>query len=101
VGVRSLRSHLSAVAGDVYVSRIFSQISFNGLVMDLENYPFLDIATLLDTLADRLRQKHGKYRDRKMPSFYALQILNGQRHDLEDLLKPLVKPFGSVFEAFT
>jgi hypothetical protein len=42
-----------------------------------------------------------KYRDRKMPSFYALQILNGKRHDLKDLLKPPVKPFGSVSDVFT
>lgn len=77
---------------DLYVSRIFSLVYFNGMVMDLENYPFLTMAQTLGFLAEKLRQQHGSYRDRKMPSFYALQILNGQRHDLKDLLQPPVKP---------
>lgn len=81
---------------DLYVSSIFSQVSFNGVTLDLKSYPFLDMSTLLVTLSDNLRQKHGKYRDRKMPSFYALQILNGQRYDLKDLLEPPVKSLDST-----
>lgn len=76
---------------DLYVGRIFTLVSFNGLVMDLENYPFLKMAAILGLLAEKLRQQHGSYRDRKMPSFYALQILNGQRHDLKGVLQPPVK----------
>lgn len=77
---------------DLYVSRIFSLVSFNGPTMDLENYPFLKMAHTLELLAEKLRQQQGGYRDRKMPSFYALQIINGQRYNLKDLLQPTVKP---------
>lgn len=76
---------------DLYASRIFPLVSFNGLVMDFENYPFLKMTHTLGVFADRLRQPYGSYRDRKMPSFYALQILNGQHYDLKDLLQPPVK----------
>lgn len=76
---------------DLYVNRIFSLVSFHGSVMDLENYPFLKMTHVLGLLAGKLRQEYGSYRDRKMPSFYALQILNGQRHDLKDILQPPVK----------
>lgn len=76
---------------DLYVNRIFPLVSFNGLVMDFKDYPFLKMAHILGLLAERLRQQNGNYRDRKMPSFYALQILNGQRHDLKDMLRPPVK----------
>lgn len=77
---------------NLYVSRIFSLVSFGGRVMDLENYPFLKMTTILGHLADKLRQRQGHYRERKMPSYYALQILNGQRHELKDLLQPPVAP---------
>lgn len=76
---------------DLYVSRIFALVSFDGLVMDLEGYPFLKMTTILGALAGKLRQQHGSYRDRKMPSFYALKILNGQCHDLKDVLQPPIK----------
>lgn len=76
---------------ELYVKRIFGLVSFNGLVMDLENYPFLKMTHVLGLLAEKLRQEYGIYRDRKMPSFYALQILNGQRLDLKDIFQPPVK----------
>lgn len=81
---------------DLYVDRIFSLVSFNGLVMDLENYPFLKMAHILGLLAEKLQQQHRSYRDRKMPSFYAMQILNGQHHDLKDLLQPPVKQSSPI-----
>lgn len=81
---------------DLYVSRIFSLVSFNGLVMDLESYPFLKMTSILGLLAEKLRQQQGNYRDRKMPSFYAIQILNGQRHDVKDLLQPPVKQSNPI-----
>ena len=62
---------------DLYVDRIFPLVSFSGQVMDLESYPFLEIAHALGLLAETLRQQHGSYRDRKMPSFYALPLLSG------------------------
>lgn len=76
---------------DLYVSRVFNQISFNGVTMDLENYPFLQMAHLLDLLTEKLREEHGSYRDRKMPSFYALQILNGQYRNLKEVFQAPVK----------
>jgi hypothetical protein len=83
---------------DLYVVRIFSLVSCDGMVIDLEKlgkFSFPKIAHILGGLAERLRQQHGSYRDRKMPSFYALQILNGQQHDLKDLLRPPVKPLNA------
>lgn len=76
---------------DLYVARIFSLVSFNGLVMDLESYPFLKMTHALGLLAEKLRQDYGSYRDQKMPSFYALQVLNGQRYDLKDIFQAPVK----------
>lgn len=76
---------------DLYVDRIFSLVSFNGFVMALDGYPFLKMTHVLGLLAGKLRQEYGSYRDRKMPSFYALQVLNGQRYGLKDIFQPPVK----------
>lgn len=75
----------------LYVNRIFSLVSCYGLVLDLRSYPFLKMAYQLEALAEKLRQQHGNYRDRKMPSFYALQVLNGQRYSLKESFQPPVK----------
>jgi hypothetical protein len=80
---------------DLYVVRIFSLVSCSGMVIDLEklgDYHFPETAYLLEGLADRLRQQHGSYRDRKMPSFYALRILDGRQYNLKDVLQPPIKP---------
>lgn len=44
--------------------------------MDLSNYRYVPFAHLLAELADRLRNQHQVPRDRRLPTFYAIQILD-------------------------
>lgn len=66
----------------LYVKRVFSLISFNGLVIDLNNYRYIEAASIVDFLAQRLTAQQGNYRQRKLPSYYPLQIINGLRGNL-------------------
>ena len=70
---------------ELYVQRIFSLARIDGRRMHLEtcNYPFL--SEMLYGLSEQLRFKNSHARDRKQASFYAMQILNGERHKV---LKP-------------
>jgi len=61
----------------LYVDRVFSLVSFDGLVVDLENYRYVEVACIVDFLANRLRIAKGNYRERKMRSYYPLQVING------------------------
>lgn len=63
----------------IYVQRVFSLVTFNGQRMALEKYNFPVMSALLEELADRARDDQESERDRKMPTFYALQVLNGYR----------------------
>jgi hypothetical protein len=66
----------------LYVNRVFSLISFNGLIMDLDNYRYIEAASIVAFLANRLQTQHGNYRQRKLPSYYPLQIINGLRGNM-------------------
>lgn len=61
----------------LYVQRVFSLTVFKKQRMDLSNYRYVPFAHILAVLADRLRNQHQAPRDRRLPSFYALQILDG------------------------
>ncbi len=61
----------------LYVERVFSLAAFEGRSMDLSNYDYVFAAYLLAGAANRVREKHALQRDRRMPTFYALQILTG------------------------
>lgn len=77
-----------------HIDRLFNLVFNNGVVMDLKvlgRYPFPKMWHILEGLAGRLRQQHGNYRDRKMQSFYALQIINGRQHSLNELFLPPFK----------
>jgi hypothetical protein len=62
----------------LYVERIFSKAIHKGETLDSGSYQYREYSLLLNELAERLRVKLGTYRDRKMPSFYALQIIEGK-----------------------
>ncbi len=61
----------------LYVQRVFRPTVFKKQRMDLSNYRYVPFAHILAVLADRLRNQHQAPRDRRLPSFYALQILDG------------------------
>lgn len=63
----------------IFVQRVFSLVSFQGKRMGLENYDYPTMAQLLHELSERVREQHEPKRERKLPTFYALQILNGNR----------------------
>jgi hypothetical protein len=69
----------------LYAQRIFSLVEFEGKRLAPEDYDFVNRAWLLDKLAEDIREnylQHGEQRkrERRMPSFYALQALTGNRH---------------------
>jgi len=66
----------------LYVNRVFSLVSFNGLIMDLDNYRYIEAASIVAFLANRLLTQQGNYRQRKLPSYYPLQIINGLRGNM-------------------
>lgn len=63
----------------IYVTRIFSLVSFEGQRIALENYDYLTKSQLLSMLADEVREQSEPQTARRLPSYYALQVLNGKR----------------------
>ncbi len=61
----------------LYVERVFSLAEFEGRRMDLSSYDYVFATYLLAGVANRVREKHAPQRDRRMPTFYALQALTG------------------------
>lgn len=66
----------------LYVKRVFSLVSFNGFVIDLDNYRYIETASIVGFLASRLQTQQGNYRQRKFPSYYPLQVINGLRGNM-------------------
>lgn len=62
----------------IYVQRVFCLAAFDGLCMDLQSYNYPVMAQLLNELADRASEDNASGRERRMPTYYALQVLNGQ-----------------------
>jgi len=63
----------------IFVDRVFSLVSLQGKRMDLERYDYPTMAQLLHELAENIRDQQEPKRERKLPTFHALQILNGKR----------------------
>ncbi|MEY4592996.1 MAG: hypothetical protein RIR18_1891, partial [Pseudomonadota bacterium] len=72
---------------DVYVERIFSQLGYNNTTPDFENFHYLRTSYILDQLSERLRLVHGRKINKKMPSYFAIRVLNGQDLGLKDLFE--------------
>lgn len=69
------------VAVDVFqlfVDRVFCLVAYQGKCMALENYDYLTRFQLLELLVDEFKDEFQDQRVRKMPSYYALQVLNGK-----------------------
>lgn len=84
---------ISARVFGLYRERVFNLARFNGRRMYLEecNYPVL--AGAFHELSEHLRQRSSHARDRKMASYYAMQILNGQRmQSSKKFFEPLIGP---------
>lgn len=62
----------------LYVTRIFSQVERNGQRMALEAYDYPTRSLLLGMLTEEVREQYSQLRERRLPSFYALQILDGK-----------------------
>lgn len=62
----------------IYVARVFSQVEFAGQHMVLDSYDYPTRSLLLSMLADEISEQYNSHRERRLPSFYALQILDGK-----------------------
>jgi len=63
----------------IFVQRVFHVVSSKNQRMDLEHYDYSTMSQLLNVLAEKVREQHEPQRERNLPTFYALQILNGNR----------------------
>lgn len=70
----------------IYVSRVFSLVVLPGKRIALENYDYLTRFRLLSLLADELRAQSEPQAARRLPTFYALQVLDGKRQQRARLL---------------
>lgn len=70
----------------IYVSRVFSLVILPGKRIALENYDYLTRSRLLSLLADELRAQAEPRAARRLPTFYALQVLDGKRQQRARLL---------------
>lgn len=61
----------------LYVQRVFCLAVIEKKRIDLANYRYVQFAHLLAELVDRMRGKDLQTRSRRMPTFYAIQILDG------------------------
>ncbi len=77
IGTSLDRNNVAGRMFQLYVERVFSLAVFEGKRMDLSNYDYVFAANHLAGIADRVRDKHASERDRRMPTFYALQALTG------------------------
>lgn len=70
----------------IYVTRVFSLIVLPGKRIALESYDYLTRSRLLSLLADELRAEAEPQATRRLPTFYALQVLDGKRQQRARLL---------------
>lgn len=78
---------------ELYTERVFSLAKQDGCRIYVEtcNYPML--SRILYELSEHLRYKTSHARDRKLQSFYAMQILNGERKlGMREFFQPLIGP---------
>lgn len=78
MGPKLLNLGIAQELFDVYVERIFSQVTFDGNAFDLENYKFEAKAAFLEVLVERLHTQLASARDRRMRSYYGIQVLDGR-----------------------
>lgn len=77
----------------LYRERVFNLARFNGCRMYLENCNYPGLSGAFHELSEHLRQRSSHARDRKMASYYAMQILNGQRiQSSQKFFEPLIGP---------
>lgn len=62
----------------LYVQRVFSLVVFKKQRIDPANYQYVQFAHLLAELANRVQSKDPQTGNRRMPTFYAIQILDGR-----------------------
>lgn len=82
---------------ELYVDRIFSQVTFDGKVFDFAGYKFEVIAAVFESIAQDLQVKLANARDRRMRSYYGLQILDGRHYiDFRESFRPKIKEIESA-----
>lgn len=62
----------------LYVERVFSLVVLKKQRLDPGNYQYVQFAHLLEELADRVQSRDTQAGNRRMPTFYAIQILDGR-----------------------
>jgi hypothetical protein len=62
----------------LYVARVFSLAVLEKQRMDPAKYQYVQFAHLLAELVDRMHSKDPEARNRRMPTYYAIQILDGR-----------------------
>jgi len=70
----------------IYVSRVFSLVALPGKCIALENYDYPTRSGLLNLLADELRAQSEPKTAHRLPTFYALQVLDGKSQQRAQLL---------------
>lgn len=66
----------------LYVERVFNLAGWERRRMDPAKYQYVPFARLLAELVDRMRSKDPQAQNRRMPTFYAIQILDGRYQQL-------------------
>lgn len=61
----------------LFIQRIFSLTVLEKRCIDLANYKYVEFSHLLAELVDRVRSDDAKSTNHRMPTFYAIQILDG------------------------
>lgn len=61
----------------LYVQRIFSLVAFKKKRMDPANYQYVQFSYFLEELIEQVREKDQEAQKRRMPTFYAIKILDG------------------------
>lgn len=76
----------------LYVQRIFSLVAFKKQRMDPGNYQYVQFSYFLQELIEHLREKDQEAQKRRMPTFYAIKILDGHyRHAFKEFFEvPIV-----------
>jgi len=84
---------ISAKIFALYREQVFSLARFNGCRIYLEHCNYPVVSGAFHELSEHLRQRSSHARDRQLPRYYAMQILEGKRiQPSKKFFEPLVGP---------
>jgi hypothetical protein len=89
IGMELFEYKIATRLFNLYVERIFPLASKRGMALSVKDFSIFTQCAFPAYAAEKLREETGSYRDRRIPSYYALEILRFSR---EEKTEPRLEP---------